>query len=338
MDAALTNLYFSDMAARLSPAARRAAPRATPVPAYFLYGEPPQAPDERVVHVETIAARSELHDWVIRPHRHRDLHQVLLVQRGHVDLQLDGRAESARSPLAVVMPPGIVHGFRFQPQTRGLVVSFSTGLARQMAAATPGMLDFFEQPANLQLGRAELDRTDLAQLGTMLLREFARSAKGRGAALRGLLGALLANVMRLGAGTSAAMSAARSPDRELVARFRQQLERSFREQVSIACYTARLGASEARLRRACLAVAGQSPLELVHLRLLVEAERQLRYASMPVAQVAYYLGFEDPAYFSRFFRQRMGVSPRAFRARHGLELRGLAEDRPRTPGRTRESG
>jgi AraC family transcriptional regulator, transcriptional activator of pobA len=45
---------------------------------------------------------------------------------------------------------------------------------------------------------------------------------------------------------------------------------------------------------------------------------------MPVTQVAYYLGFEDPAYFSRFFTRRMGLSPRAFRradARTFLERR-----------------
>jgi AraC-like DNA-binding protein len=50
------------------------------------------------------------------------------------------------------------------------------------------------------------------------------------------------------------------------------------------------------------------------LRMLVEAERQLRYTAMSVSQVAYYLGFEDPAYFSRFFRRRTGLPPKSFRA------------------------
>jgi len=80
-----------------------------------------------------------------------------------------------------------------------------------------------------------------------------------------------------------------------------------------------LQTSEARLRRACLAVTGRPPIELVHSRVLVEAERQLRYTSMPVTQVAYYLGFDDPAYFTRFFTRRMGLSPRAFRVRDGFE-------------------
>ena len=325
MDAAIANLYFSDMPPAAPASPRMRLPRARPVPAYFLYGEPLRPPDERVVHVETIAARSTLHDWTIRPHRHRDLHQVLLVRRGRVELQLDGRAEAARSPLTIVVPPGVVHSFRFQPQTVGFVVSFSTGLARELAAANPGMLEFLEQPAALGLERVKLAETDLWRLSAMMLREFGRSAEGRRAALRGLLGALLANVMRLGRDAAFTAAARASPDRELVARFRQQVERRFREHASISGYAAQLQASTARLRRACLSVTGQSPVQLVHLRLLVEAERQLRYTSMPVAQVAYHLGFDDPAYFSRFFARRIGSSPRAFRVRHGLETRNAQE-------------
>jgi AraC family transcriptional regulator, transcriptional activator of pobA len=51
----------------------------------------------------------------------------------------------------------------------------------------------------------------------------------------------------------------------------------------------------------------------VHARILLEAQRQLRYTSAPVSEIAYALGFEDPAYFTRFFSQRTGQAPRAFR-------------------------
>jgi AraC family transcriptional activator of pobA len=55
-------------------------------------------------------------------------------------------------------------------------------------------------------------------------------------------------------------------------------------------------------------------VQLIQERLLIEAQRQLRYTSMTVAEVAYYLGFDDPAYFSRFFARGAGRSPRAFKA------------------------
>ncbi len=49
----------------------------------------------------------------------------------------------------------------------------------------------------------------------------------------------------------------------------------------------------------------------------LEAKRALLYSNMTIAEVAYHLGFEDPAYFSRFFAKVVGRSPRAFRVARG---------------------
>jgi len=309
------------MAAAPRPTVSRRPPEVTPVPAFFLYGERLQAPNERLIHVETIAARSRLHDWKIRPHLHRELHQVLLLRRGRVRARLDGEVHAPRAPAQIIVPPGVVHAFEFQSGTIGLVVSFAPALARELAAVSPGLLDVLEQPAAAALDRQALAATDLWVLGGMLLREFGRSAPGRHTALRGLLGALLANVLRLAGSSSAPDNSAALPARELVARFRQAIEQRFRSHAAVSAYATLLATSVSRLRRACLTVTGQSPVELLHLRVLVEAERLLRYTSMPVTQVAYHLGFEDPAYFSRFFSRRMAVSPRVFRARDGLATR-----------------
>ena len=286
------------------------------IPAFFLYGEPLQAPDERMVHVETIATRSRQHNWNIRPHRHRDLHQVLFIQRGQVDAQVDEIAESLRAPAIVVSPPGVVHSFRFQPGTIGFVTSFAPGLVPELESEGSNIAHFLQRPAVLALERASVKATDLAMLGDMLLREFGRSAPGRHVALRGLVAAMLANVMRLTRLSKTSGPDAPAPESELVARFRRLVELRYREKVGLVSYATVLGVSQTRLRRACLHVAGQSPGELVHLRLLVEAERQLRYTSMSIAQIGYHLGFQDPAYFSRFFQNRMGQSPRKFRSGH----------------------
>jgi AraC family transcriptional activator of pobA len=284
------------------------------IPAFFLYGEPLRPPDERLIHVETIAARSRLHDWNIRPHRHRDLHQVLFIRRGRVKLSIDDTTTQLRAPAVVVVPPGSVHAFVFEAGTVGVVISFAPRVFADLLAARSAVVDLLERPTAVALEPASLRATDLPVLGEMLLREFARSAPGRHVALKGLLGALLANLLRLVHDPHEATSGATGLERELVAHFRRLVESHYRTHASVSMYSEQLGVSQARLRRACLSVAGQSPVELVHLRLLVEAERQLRYTSMSIAQVAYHLGFEDPAYFSRFFTRRMRKSPRAFRA------------------------
>ena len=315
MDVGEDNLYFSSMPTRSVRGSQPRAHNSEDIPAFFLYGEPLQPPDERLIHVETIAARSLLHHWTIKPHRHRDLNQLLILHRGAVAYSLDGRSGSLKAPVLIAVPPSAVHSFTFQPGTVGLVISFAPSLMAELAAPGTGIAHFLEQPTAQALNLRSVRETDLHALGNMLLREFTRSAPGRQTALRGILAAVFANVLRLAHPSMAADAQARAPERELVARFRHLIEVGYRTHVPVASYARELSVTETKLRRACIAVAGHAPIEILHLRLLVEAERQLRYTTMSIAQVAYHLGFEDPAYFSRFFTQRMRISPRAFRAR-----------------------
>ena len=78
-------------------------------------------------------------------------------------------------------------------------------------------------------------------------------------------------------------------------------------------YAAALNLTESKLNRACRSVAASSVNEVIQARLLLEAKRKLMYLPVPVATVAYELGFEDPAYFWRFFRKRAGMTPAEFR-------------------------
>lgn len=287
------------------------------IPAFYLYGEPVRSPDATTVHVETIAARSSLHDWKIRAHRHRDLHQILIVWRGPIEATLDGRKSALRSPAFVIVPPLTVHAFEFGRQTDGLVVTFSACLLQDLFRDTSKLADALHQPTAAQFSRAELVAADIEQVAAMLMRESSQYATGRDSALRGLLTTLLTNVLRISERAVALRPSVANRDRELVAQFREIIERRYRGHLDVCAYASEIGTSEAALRRACRRVAGQSPTQMVQARMLIEAERQLRYTGMSITQVGYYLGFEDPAYFSRFFSKSKGTSPRDFRRSTG---------------------
>ncbi|MNE34730.1 Bifunctional transcriptional activator/DNA repair enzyme AdaA [compost metagenome] len=71
------------------------------------------------------------------------------------------------------------------------------------------------------------------------------------------------------------------------------------------------------LNSLCRELAGQTALQIIHQRLLLEAKRNLIYTNMSIGQLSDSLGFSDPTYFSRFFRRLDGQTPNAFRQSAG---------------------
>jgi AraC family transcriptional regulator, transcriptional activator of pobA len=58
---------------------------------------------------------------------------------------------------------------------------------------------------------------------------------------------------------------------------------------------------------------GKTALELIHLSLISEAKNLLKTADQGVAEIAYYLGFENTSYFTRLFKKQTGMKPLEFR-------------------------
>ncbi|HXR51010.1 MAG TPA: helix-turn-helix domain-containing protein [Steroidobacteraceae bacterium] len=292
---------------------RRMASR--PIPTYFLYGEAPRRLVGPMLHVETIEARSSRHHWKIDPHLHQVLYQIVFVLRGSGVVEAEGSRAQFRPPALILMPAGSVHGFEFEPGTSGFVVSMSGELYGDLLRREPEIGALFLAPATMEIQPRTLRATGLARSFHMLAEEFPRSAPGHDLALHGWLEVMLANVLGLVGQRPNAADPMVGQRRQLVGRLNELIESRYRRNEPVTAFADALNVSESRLRNACVAMTGQTPIQLLNARILLEAKRQLLYTSHPVGKIAYALGFEDPAYFTRFFSRRAGVSPRAFRGR-----------------------
>lgn len=297
----------------------RAAPSAVPV--FGLYGDPANAIDPGFVAAELISQTAPLHNWHIKSHRHRNLSQALLVLEGGGRLNLDATHRTFEVPWLVWVPAGVVHGYSFEPGTEGFVISISDDFLSSATAAHPDaarLRALSEIVLCEPLPPAERIDIDLKATCEALTRETASALPGARIAVTGLLLILLVGLGRAVASHSLAQPQL-AQRTNLYRRFRALVEAHLREHRPISSYAAALNITTDRLHAVCTEATGQTPQGIVHDRLVLEAKRDLAYTWNSVSEVAFGLGFNDTAYFSRFFSKRVGISPAAYRKKMRVE-------------------
>lgn len=90
--------------------------------------------------------------------------------------------------------------------------------------------------------------------------------------------------------------------------FKLMVETHLTEQPSINAIAEKLALTTNSLYRLVKEYSGISPKDFFVNRLMIEAQRKLRYSNLSVKELAYELGFNDPDYFSRLFKKRTGKS------------------------------
>lgn len=287
------------------------------IPRFTLYGETAPVAVE-LLHVEEIRSRSSRYRWEIEAHVHAGHHQLLWLHHGHVELSLDESRSRVDAPAALAVPAGVVHAFRFAPGTDGHVLTLHP---RALVEGEPALDEaalraLFGAPQVLAFAAGDDESVRIGTLCAQLQREATAPEPGPVPLwLARALAWRLAGVAARRARAAAPGAAARQSALHL--RFLALVEAHYLEHWPVARYAERLGTSTDRLNRVTRAHAGKPALELVHERLQREAVRRLTYLVVPVSSLAFELGFEDPAYFCRFFKRRTGLSPTAFRRATG---------------------
>lgn len=289
------------------------------IPNYALYGDQDAPAWSNSFNFEWIPQRSAPYQWEIQVHRHDAFVQLLCLTAGSGEVRMNGARIAARAPCLIVVPAGAAHGFHFSTDVDGPVVTATQKVLESLAVLLmPGLVDVIRAPRVLALpdtGALEA----LMPLFMAIERESRSHSEGQTAAGMALLTALLVQVARLAGPADSdpvGNTAGRRKQRQ-IQQFKSLLDRDFRQHRPVQAYADALGLTAGQLSRICREVLGMSALDVIHARLVHEAQRELVYTVGSIQQLASELGFEDDAYFSRFFKRHTGLSPRDFRA-HAL--------------------
>ncbi|SFP47496.1 AraC family transcriptional regulator, transcriptional activator of pobA [Mesorhizobium sp. NFR06] len=279
----------------------------TTIPEYFVYGEPARALDVGFLHVETVQARASVHRGQVLAHKHPQMAQITLWTSGQGIYRIEDGTWSFSAPTASFMPSGVVHGFDIEPGTDAIVVSVADAALAVIADHSALPLD---QPVFVT-GRGDAALWQrLGDTVRMIQAEYAEAQSGAEKILPPLIAVALSHIARLDAQSHAVTVPVAVA---LGGRLKRLIDRHFRDDWPVERYAGELGTTRHLLDKAAHQVLGCGVRQAVGERRLVEAKRLLLFTIRPVEDIAYETGFNDPAYFSRFFRQAVGLSPAAWR-------------------------
>ncbi|RWC07701.1 helix-turn-helix domain-containing protein [Mesorhizobium sp.] len=276
-------------------------------PEFFVYGEPARALDVGFLHVETVQARASVHRGQVLAHKHPQMAQITFWTNGSGVYRIEDKTWSFSAPTVSFMPSGVVHGFDIEPGTDAIVVSVADAALAAIAEHSALPLD---QPVLITARGEEALWQRLGGTVRMIQAEYAEAQAGAEKILPPLIAVALSHIARLDAQSHAITMPAAVV---LGGRLRRLIDRHFRDDWPVERYVDELGTTRHLLDKAAHQVLGSGVRQAIGERRLVEAKRLLLFTIRTVEDIAYETGFNDPAYFSRFFRAAVGLSPAAWR-------------------------
>ena len=259
-------------------------------------------------------------------HQHYHFFQIHYVLEGQVRVQLEDRLYRLDGPMVFLTPPAFLHAFVTEDHADGHVLTVRKQRLWPILSQDTALMAGAPLLTPMCLGLSTLQGEDAAEASRMdhlfgLLRTEYTGQRPRYEQSLLLLSQLIfISLLRL----SCQALDAPIPCREelpIFQRLSSLMESHFQAHWTVPRYAAYLGVTERRLNEACHRVAAKTPKQLIDERLIQEARRLLLYTQEHGNQIAYTLGFDDPAYFSRFFQRHTDLTPSRYRARMVEDIR-----------------
>ncbi len=99
----------------------------------------------------------------------------------------------------------------------------------------------------------------------------------------------------------------------LVAELMKQIDRNFITERETDFYAYHFGMTNRTINEACKRGTGKTVKQHIQEKLILEIKKEIRLRRKSLKEIAFDLGFNEPAYFTRFFKLHTGLTPTEFR-------------------------
>jgi len=244
------------------------------------------------------------------PHAH-SFYLLLYVTQGQGTHTIDLVTYALRPGGLYFLVPGQAHSWVLSADARGYILFFSAAFyQRQYPAERLAAYPFFD-PAHAPMLFLPPTENILCGLFARVFEENIVPATNRNEVVGAYVFLLLELASRYYAQEQERHAS--SHGLQQMRAFSQLLDAHFRTKKTVRFYADQMAVTANHLNALCRQVVNQTASELIHERVITEAQRRLAHPTDSVGQVADYLGFDDPSYFTRYFKKYVGHTPESFR-------------------------
>ena len=245
------------------------------------------------------------------PHRH-DFYTILWAKHASGTHNIDFKDYTIHNNTIHVVRPGQVHQFDPMEKPTGVAILFTDEFLNLYGISQ----DFFTNlylfddcDENTPIQMTEQDKLFMENLSYIMFRELEQADPLSYEVIAAHLKLLLIRCQR---------NLNQSGDRKtsggsLVADFKQAVDKDFRNLHKVADYASQLYVTSNHLNEVVRSAIGLTAKEYIQNRIILEAKREAHFTDLSSKEIAYRLGFDDPAHFSKFFKNCTGMSFSDFR-------------------------
>lgn len=248
-------------------------------------------------------------------HRHNYYEIFLFVEGGgyhDIDFQ-----EIPIQPRSVhFVSPGQVHLVRRALDSYGFVLFFSRDFYSLNLQNKDILFDLPFLNNNSVNPAINLDETRFQELFTLMKsvqQEYEANEGRQEDILRSYLNIMLHKSKQFYTEVNGEQEEQVNPVNQLVQSYKILIEKNFSKLHLVKQYADQLSTTPEYLTEATKKVCGKTASEMISDRIVLEAKRLLMYSDLSNKEIAHVLNYDDPSYFSRFLKNKIGMSPSEFR-------------------------
>jgi AraC family transcriptional regulator, transcriptional activator of pobA len=251
---------------------------------------------------------------VDEPHRH-DYYTILIINKAKGLHKIDFNTYNLSHKQVFFVAPGQVHQVIENEISVGFAMTFSNQFLIQNSIplsfiASLNLFQNYGHSPPLKPSTAQFDAIIL--FANQIYGLFNSEAKMKSLSIGAFLKLLLIECNNI-CSINPIESDIDSTGDNLIRAFKNEVDKNFKKEHSTTFYAANLHITPDHLNRTFKAKIGKTAKEYIQARIVTEAKRLLYFTGLSNKEIAYELGFNEPANFSAFFKKNTNISPSKFR-------------------------